>query len=140
MPSLVMRLLIVASAASQVVALRPAARIAVRCATTRVSVVRPKSRIVRKELDEATKKRREGMSDWEIYTDGRDAASGRSRRAKRGSDGVARAGEFGAAFKFPWEVEASDKTAIGHIIPVVVVLGLYAVPLAYGVASGNISF
>ena len=64
----------------------------------------------------------------------------RAPRAKRGSDGVARAGEFGAAFKFPWEVEASDKTAIGHIIPVVVVLGLYAVPLAYGFASGNISF
>jgi hypothetical protein len=38
---------------------------------------------------------KEKMSAWETYTDG----------------------EYGQAFKFPWEVEASDKTAIGHVIP-----------------------
>lgn len=35
-------------------------------------------------------------------------------------------GEYGQVFKFPWEegVEATDKTAIGHIIPVVVAVAL----------------
>ena len=42
------------------------------------------------------------MSAWETYTDG----------------------EYGQAFKFPWEVEASDKTAIGHVIPIVATLAI----------------
>ena len=50
---------------------------------------------------DGTKKRSE-MTDWEIYTDG----------------------EYGRAFKFPWEVEASDKTAIGHVIPIVATLAI----------------
>ena len=50
---------------------------------------------------DGTKKRSE-MTDWEIYTDG----------------------EYGQAFKFPWEVEASDKTAIGHVIPIVATLAI----------------
>mmetsp|Transcript_1305 Transcript_1305/g.3965 ORF Transcript_1305/g.3965 Transcript_1305/m.3965 type:complete len:101 (+) Transcript_1305:38-340(+) len=35
-------------------------------------------------------------------------------------------GEYGQAFKFPWEegVEATDKTAIGHIIPVVSIVAI----------------
>mmetsp|Transcript_10895 Transcript_10895/g.28680 ORF Transcript_10895/g.28680 Transcript_10895/m.28680 type:complete len:103 (-) Transcript_10895:28-336(-) len=45
---------------------------------------------------------REKMSAWETYTDG----------------------EYGQAFKFPWEVEASDKTAIGHVIPIVATLAI----------------
>ena len=34
------------------------------------------------------------MTDWEIYTDG----------------------EYGHTFKFPWEVEATELTAVGHAI------------------------
>ena len=45
---------------------------------------------------------KEKMSAWETYTDG----------------------EYGQAFKFPWEVEASDKTAIGHVIPIVATLAI----------------
>ena len=45
---------------------------------------------------------KEKMSAWETYTDG----------------------EYGQAFKFPWEVEASDKTAIGHVIPLVATLAI----------------
>lgn len=32
------------------------------------------------------------------------------------------AGEYGEAFRFPWEstVESSEKTAIGHVLPIVV--------------------
>ena len=45
---------------------------------------------------------KEKMSAWETYTDG----------------------EYGQAFKFPWEVEASDKTAIGHVIPIVAALAI----------------
>ncbi|KAJ1462544.1 hypothetical protein M885DRAFT_505463 [Pelagophyceae sp. CCMP2097] len=29
-------------------------------------------------------------------------------------------GEYGQAFKFPWQVPATDKTMIGHILPIVV--------------------
>ena len=61
-------------------------------------------------------KRRSEMTDWEIYTDG----------------------EYGRAFKFPWEVEATDLTTIGHVIPVAIVLSFYLVPLTYGVATGRI--
>ena len=46
---------------------------------------------------------KEKMSAWETYTDG----------------------EYGQAFKFPWEVEASDKTAIGHVIPIVATLAIF---------------
>ena len=42
------------------------------------------------------------MSAWETYTDG----------------------EYGQAFKFPWEVEASDKTAIGHVLPIAITVGI----------------
>jgi len=71
-----------------------------------------------KELMSAdgTKKRSE-MTDWEVYTDG----------------------EYGQAFKFPWESEASDLTTVGHVIPVAIVSLLYLVPLTYGVATGNIN-
>ena len=64
---------------------------------------------------DGTKKRSE-MTDWEIYTDG----------------------EYGRAFKFPWEVEATDLTTLGHAIPVAIVLSFYLVPLTYGVATGRI--
>ena len=64
---------------------------------------------------DGTKKRSE-MTDWEIYTDG----------------------EYGRAFKFPWEVEATELTAIGHAIPAAIILSFYLVPLAYGVATGRI--
>ena len=64
---------------------------------------------------DGTKKRSE-MTDWEIYTDG----------------------EYGRAFKFPWEVEATELTTVGHVIPVAIVLSFYLVPLAYGVATGRI--
>lgn len=71
-----------------------------------------------KELMSAdgTKKRSE-MTDWEVYTDG----------------------EYGQAFKFPWESEASDLTTVGHVIPVAIVSLLYLVPLTYGIATGNIN-
>jgi len=39
---------------------------------------------------------------WEVYTDG----------------------EYGQAFKWPWETEATDKTAIGHVIPVIAAMAL----------------
>ena len=64
---------------------------------------------------DGTKKRSE-MTDWEIYTDG----------------------EYGRAFKFPWEVEATELTAVGHAIPAAIILSFYLVPLAYGVATGRI--
>ena len=48
---------------------------------------------------DGTKKRSE-MTDWEIYTDG----------------------EYGRAFKFPWEVEATELTTIGHAIPAAIIL------------------
>ena len=64
---------------------------------------------------DGTKKRSE-MTDWEIYTDG----------------------EYGRAFKFPWEVEATELTTIGHAIPAAILLSFYLVPLAYGVATGRI--
>ena len=64
---------------------------------------------------DGTKKRSE-MTDWEIYTDG----------------------EYGRAFKFPWEVEATELTSIGHAIPAAIFLSFYLVPLAYGVATGRI--
>ena len=59
-------------------------------------------------------RRRADMTDWEIYTDGPD----------------------GEAFKFPWEVAPTDKTAFGHIIPAAVMAALYLLPLAYGKATG----
>ena len=64
---------------------------------------------------DGTRKRSE-MTDWEIYTDG----------------------EYGRAFKFPWEVEATELTTIGHAIPAAILLSFYLVPLAYGVATGRI--
>ena len=64
---------------------------------------------------DGTKKRSE-MTDWESYTDG----------------------EYGRAFKFPWEVEATELTAVGHAIPAAIILSFYLVPLAYGVATGRI--
>ena len=64
---------------------------------------------------DGTKKRSE-MTDWEIYTDG----------------------EYGRAFKFPWEVEATELTTVGHVIPAAIFLSFYLVPLAYGVATGRI--
>jgi len=64
---------------------------------------------------DGTRKRSE-MTDWEIYTDG----------------------EYGRAFKFPWEVEATELTTIGHAIPAAILLSFYVVPLAYGVATGRI--
>ena len=64
---------------------------------------------------DGTKKRSE-MTDWEIYTDG----------------------EYGRAFKFPWEVEPTELTTIGHAIPAAIILSFYLVPLAYGVATGRI--
>ena len=64
---------------------------------------------------DGTKKRSE-MTDCEIYTDG----------------------EYGRAFKFPWEVEATELTTIGHAIPAAILLSFYLVPLAYGVATGRI--
>ena len=42
------------------------------------------------------------------------------------------------AFKFPWEVEATELTAVGHAIPAAIILSFYLVPLAYGVATGRI--
>jgi len=48
------------------------------------------------------KGKKEDMSAWDIYTDG----------------------EYGQAFKFPWEAVATDKTTIGHIIPVVATIGI----------------
>ena len=59
-------------------------------------------------------KKRVEMSAWEVYTDG----------------------EYGQAFKFPWEAGATDKTVIGHAIPIAIIAGLYLLPLAYGVATG----
>ena len=59
---------------------------------------------------------KEKMSAWETYTDG----------------------EYGRAFKFPWEVEATELTTIGHAIPAAILLSFYLVPLAYGVATGRI--
>ena len=47
-------------------------------------------------------KDKKDMSAWDVYTEG----------------------EYGQAFKFPWEVEASDKTAIGHVIPIVATLAI----------------
>ena len=40
-------------------------------------------------------------SSWEVYTEG----------------------EYGSAFKFGWETAPTDKTAIGHALPLVVGLG-----------------
>lgn len=38
-------------------------------------------------------------------------------------------GEYGQAFRFPWEagVEASDKTVIGHVIPIVATTAILAI-------------
>ena len=83
-------------------------------ARTAPRVVAPRAQKEPMNAD-GTKKRSE-MTDWEIYTDG----------------------EYGRAFKFPWEVEATDLTTIGHVIPVAIVLSFYLVPLAYGVATGRI--
>jgi hypothetical protein len=79
---------------------------------------RPIARRAAPESDEARRERRKGMTDWEIYTDG----------------------EYGAAFKFPWEVDATDKTAVGHALPIALVASLYLLPLAFGVATGAITF
>ena len=78
----------------------------------------PTARRAAPESDEARRERRKGMTDWEIYTDG----------------------EYGAAFKFPWEVDATDKTAVGHALPIALVASLYLLPLAFGVATGAITF
>mmetsp|Transcript_14033 Transcript_14033/g.48296 ORF Transcript_14033/g.48296 Transcript_14033/m.48296 type:complete len:101 (+) Transcript_14033:119-421(+) len=47
-------------------------------------------------------KDKKDMSAWDVYTEG----------------------EYGQAFKFPWEVEASDKTAIGHVLPIAITVGI----------------
>lgn len=54
------------------------------------------------------------------------AAAGKQTEEKKKMDAWATYtdGEYGQAFKFPWEVEASDKTAIGHILPVVCTLAI----------------
>lgn len=80
--------------------------------------LRPTARRAAPESDEARRERRKGMTDWEIYTDG----------------------EYGAAFKFPWEVDATDKTAVGHALPIALVASLYLLPLGFGVATGAITF
>jgi len=59
-------------------------------------------------------KKRSDMTSWEIYTDG----------------------EYGKAFKFPWESEASELTFIGHALPIAIVSSIYLIPLAYGFANG----
>ena len=79
-----------------------------------VTATRPRAQKEPMSAD-GTKKRSE-MTDWEIYTDG----------------------EYGRAFKFPWEVEATELTTIGHAIPAAILLSFYLVPLAYGVATGRI--
>ena len=83
-------------------------------ARTASRVVAPRAQKEPMSAD-GTKKRSE-MTDWEIYTDG----------------------EYGRAFKFPWEVEATELTTIGHAIPAAILLSFYLVPLAYGVATGRI--
>jgi len=44
-----------------------------------------------------------------------------SPREKRVAESGTPAGEYGQAFKFPWEAgtKVTDKTVIGHVIPVV---------------------
>ena len=83
-------------------------------ARTAVRVVAPRAQ--KEPMSADGTKRRSEMTDWEIYTDG----------------------EYGRAFKFPWEVEATELTAVGHAIPAAIILSFYLVPLAYGVATGRI--
>ena len=105
--------------ASRVVLLLALAGGARALAPTRPAAsLRPTARRAAPESDEARRERRKGMTDWEIYTDG----------------------EYGAAFKFPWEVDATDKTAVGHALPIALVASLYLLPLGFGVATGAITF
>ena len=83
-------------------------------ARTAVRVVAPRAQ--KEPMSADGKKKRSEMTDWEIYTDG----------------------EYGRAFKFPWEVEPTELTTIGHAIPAAIILSFYLVPLAYGVATGRI--